>query len=171
MKIELLGTHKDLVDELSFRQTISGHMHSDRGFTVIVNRESRKVEISFNSTVVDSRHSTWLKSVGQRVGHLKQLEPQPYWGFEDLSNLLGTKLLNCFFVQALRKRQSGFEYFHYQKIMICQGFSFDNFLTAIEQGKVFVDFDARTGHNHGTKFRMKEEYWPQLYKSVIKITD
>jgi len=43
-------------------------------------------------------------------------------------------------------------------------------LKALEEGKILVDFDARTGHNHGTKFRMKQNYLPVLYeKSTIII--
>jgi hypothetical protein len=32
---------------------------------------------------VDIRHKEWLALVKKRVG-LKELDPQPYWGFEDL---------------------------------------------------------------------------------------
>ena len=38
----------------------------------------------------------------------------------------------------------------------------------MESGYVLVDFDARTGHNHGTKFRLKQGHWADLYSSVIK---
>jgi hypothetical protein len=40
-----------------------------------------------------------LKSVKERIG-LHELDPQPYWGFDDLEHKAGTKLINCFFVQA-----------------------------------------------------------------------
>ena len=29
-----------------------------------------------------------------------------------------------------------------------------------------IDFDARTGHNHGTKFRLKNGVLPELYDDV-----
>jgi hypothetical protein len=50
-----------------------------------------------------------------------------------------------------------------------QTFIFDGFLKALEEGKILVDFDARTGHNHGTKFRMKQDALPMLYekKTVV----
>ena len=38
-----------------------------------------------------------------------------------------------------------------------------------EDGTIYIDFDARTGHNHGTKFRMKQGYWNSLYSMVEKI--
>jgi hypothetical protein len=65
------------VDELSFRQTISGLSRSDRGFMVVVNRPENKVSISFDSTAVDPRHAEWLETVDARVG-LGELSPQPY---------------------------------------------------------------------------------------------
>ena len=40
---------------------------------------------------------------------------------------------------------------------------------ALEEGKILVDFDARTGHNHGTKFRMRQDCLPMLYKKVTEI--
>jgi hypothetical protein len=50
-----------------------------------------------------------------------------------------------------------------------QGFNFENFLLGIEQGWVFVDFDARTGHNHGTKFRISQSKLESLYGTVTVI--
>ena len=40
---------------------------------------------------------------------------------------------------------------------------------AIEEGKILADFDARTGHNHGTKFRLKQDSWKELYSSVVQL--
>lgn len=96
--------------ELSFRQTISGNQRSDRGFMVVVDRSQHKVRISFDASAADPRHKEWLDSVAERVG-LGKLEPQPYWGFEDLRNKAGTKLLNCFYVQAETKREGEQELF------------------------------------------------------------
>lgn len=154
--------------EMSFRQTINGLARSDRGFMVKINRAEKKVLISFDAKSVDIRHDKWLKSVEKRAG-LKELNPQPYWGFDDLEHKAGTKLLNAFYVQAEVKKIRGKENYKYSKIMMLQKFSFEGFLKAIEEGKIFVDFDARTGHNHGTKFRIREDSLPMLYekKTVI----
>jgi hypothetical protein len=45
----------------------------------------------------------------------------------------------------------------------------EKFINCIEQGKIYVDFDARTGHNHGTKFRIDYKDVPLVYDSVTKI--
>ncbi|MDD5686750.1 MAG: MvaI/BcnI family restriction endonuclease [Elusimicrobia bacterium] len=149
--------------EMSFRQTIHGISRSDRGFMVVIDRKEKKVLISFDAKAVDIRHSDWLKTVKERIG-LKELDPQPYWGFDDLEHKAGTKLLNCFYVQAEVKIERKKEYYKYSKVMMLQKFTFEGFLKAIESAKILVDFDARTGHNHGTKFRMKQNSLPLLYK-------
>lgn len=155
-------------NEMSFRQTISGNRRSDRGFMVTVDHTERKLLISFDSTAVDIRHRDWLNSVAERVG-LGELNPQPYWGFDDLRNKAGTKLLNCFYVQAETKKKDGQEYFRYSKIMILQGFSLERLVAGIEAGYIYIDFDARTRHNHGTKFRLHQEYLPSLYDKNIAV--
>jgi hypothetical protein len=154
--------------EMSFRQTIHGLKRSDRGFCVAVDRKARKVLISFDASSVDQRHQDWLNSVKARIG-ISELNPQPYWGFDDLFHKAGTKLLNCFYVQADVKRESGREYYHYNTIMILQKFSLDKFIGAIEVGVILIDFDARTGHNHGTKFRIRQGNWDRLYDDVKTI--
>ncbi len=117
---------------------------------------------------VDSRHQHWLGLVSQRVG-LKELDPQPYWGFEDLCHKAGTKLLNCFYVQAETEKENEQEFFRYSRILILRRFSIDRLLSGIEQGYTYIDFDARTGHNHGTKFRLRPVRFPLLYDEKMEI--
>ena len=155
-------------DEMSFRQTIGGENRSDRGFKVVIDRNSEKVLISFDASSVDDRHKKWLAQVSKKVG-LGELTPQPYWGFKDLEHKAGTKLLNCFYVQAKVKREKRTEYYRYNTILMLKEFSFENFLKAIESNIVKVDFDSRTGHNHGTKFRMRQNHFPMLYKEAVQI--
>ncbi len=162
-------------NELSFRQTISTISPSDRGFQVVINEEEQKVEISFDASVISKKHQAWLQSVEQRAG-LGQLNPQPYWGFYDLQHKAGTKLKNTFFVLADSKVQGGVEYFQYNGILMLQTFSFEKFLDAIREGLIKVDFDARngfgrSGHNHGTKFRVTTNLLPTFYATVSQIWD
>ena len=156
-------------NEMSFRQTIHGQSSSDRGFIVQIDRAERKVLISFDASKVAKKHKAWLISVKKKVGNLNELNPQPYWGFDDLEHKAGTKLLNCFYVQAEVEKNKGKEFYHYTKVMMLQKFSFEKFLKAMEKGKILVDFDARSGHNHGTKFRMRQDCLPMLYekKAII----
>lgn len=156
-------------DEMSFRQTIHGLSHSDRGFIVDIDKDQKKVLISFDSSAVSNRHSEWLKQVKRKIG-LGELNPQPYWGFDDLEHKVGTKLLNCFYAQAEVKKIDGVEHYWYKKISMLSKFSFEGFLKGLDEGFVLVDFDARTGHNHGTKFRLRQNYFPHLYENEKIIT-
>ena len=157
--------------EMSFRQTITALSCSDRGFKIQIDNKSQKILISFDTKSVDTRHSTWLSSVKSRTG-LNELDPQPYWGFDDIKNKAGIKLLNCFYVQADTKKEKISEYYHFKKLTMLQKFSFNGFLRALEAGKVLVDFDARTGHNHGTKFRLRQDCLSMLYeKSQVIFED
>jgi len=160
--------HRHPRGEMSFRQTIHGQLRSDRGFMVVIDRKQKKVLISFDAKSVSKRHKNWLAVIKKRVG-LDELNPQPYWGFSDLEHKAGTKLLNTFYVQAEVKTERGKEYYKYSRVMMLQKFNFDGFLKALEQAKILVDFDARTGHNHGTKFRMKQDCLPMLYEKVTTI--
>lgn len=155
-------------DEMSFRQTIHGLSPSDRGFMVKIDRQERKVLISFDASKVAERHSEWLLTVKNKAG-LAELDPQPYWGFDDLQNKAGTKLLNCFYAQAEVKREGDREFYKYSKVLMLQKFNFEGFLKAIETANVLVDFDARTGHNHGTKFRLRQNCLPMLYEKATVI--
>jgi hypothetical protein len=154
--------------EMSFRQTIHGNNPSDRGFKVEINRSEQKVLICFDSGSVDIRHEEWLKRVKKKIG-LDNLNPQPYWGFDDLEHKAGTKLLNTFYVQAEVKKEAGQEFFKYTKVLMLRKFNFEGFLKGLEEGFILVDFDARTGHNHGTKFRMRQNYLPHVYDESKEI--
>jgi len=161
---------KYLENEMSFRQTIHGKSPSDRGFMVKIDRKNRKVLISFDYTKVSENQRDWLKSVENRIG-LGELDPQPYWGFDDLEHKAGTKLLNCFYVQAEVKKEYEKEFYKYSKVLMLQKFNFEAFLQELENGNILVDFDARTGHNHGTKFRLRQNCFPNLYETATLLIE
>ena len=149
-------------NEKSFRQTINAAGYSNRGFTIKVDRTDRKILVDFDyRKIVDDAHPEWIKAVSG-----KTLNPTPYWGFDDLYHKAGTKLHNCFFVWAESKTIDGTLHFHYQDVYMLKQFDLGKFIDAIEAGKVYIDFDARTGHNHGTKFRLQKGSLINLYAEV-----
>jgi len=103
------------------------------------------------------------------IKNATKLETQPYWGFQDLYHKAGTKLHNCFFVEAEAKKEDGKEFFKYVNVTLLSNFSLEHFIKYIEDGYILVDFDARTGHNHGTKFRFRNSKLPLLYDNVLEI--
>ena len=156
--------------EMSFRATLNSTSYT-RGFSVVVNDKERKVLIKFDSNQVQDRDAEWLKTVKNRVGNLNDFDIAPYWGFDDLYSKARTKLLNCFFVEFEQKREDGILYFHYYKVHKLQNLHIGKLLEAIRNGIVYIDFDARTGHNHGTKFRINPLMVPELYEIADVVLD
>jgi hypothetical protein len=157
--------------ERSFRSTTSATQYTSRGFRIVVDKQKQKIRFVFDSTKVDigiAEVATWLESVEQRAG-LSGLDPEPYWGFEDLKYAIGSKIMNCFYVIADSKVEATKEFFLYRDLYILSGFSFEKFIKCIEDGAILIDFDARTGHNHGTKFRIRQGHWTDLYSEVQRV--
>lgn len=160
---------KHLKTEMSFRSTTGTRGYTDRGFIVIVDRQERKVKFSFNAAKANpKKHGKWLVQVEKRVG-LDEITPQPYWGFDDLMYKAGSKLRNCFYVLADNKWEDGNEFFYFSEVDLLTSFNFEGFLDCIDDGTILIDFDARTGHNHGTKFRIRQNNWPRLYKEKVRV--
>lgn len=158
--------------EMSFRSTTNATQYTNRGFRIIVDRQKQKVRFIFDPMKVNvgiTEIATWLKSVDERIG-LGGLDPEPYWGFEDLRYAIGSKIMNCFYVVADSKVEATKEFFLYKNLYILSGFSFEKFIRCIEDGVILIDFDARTGHNHGTKFRIRQGCWRDLYSEVQHVS-
>lgn len=154
--------------EMSFRQTINAVTYTDRGFKVVIDEAEKRFLVEFNHAMVAERHREWLNIIKQGIG-LSKIHPQPYWGFSDIEHLAGTKLLNCFYLTAKRKKIGTEYYFNYDSILLLSSFSFINLLEQMKLGNIYIDFDARTGHNHGTKFRIKQASFVKLYKNITEI--
>lgn len=153
---------------MSFRSTTSATEFTKRGFKIAVDRDQGELRFILESSKAnqtDPKIASWLRSVEGRVG-LGQLNPEPYWGFEDLRYQIGSKIKNCFYVVADSKVDNKKEYFLYKNLYILSGFSFEKFINCVEEGTILIDFDARTGHNHGTKFRIRQGRWASIYSNV-----
>jgi len=154
--------------EMSFRATINAASCSDRGFKVNVDRQKRRIIISFDYSRIDDRHSQWRSFVQSGVG-TEDINPAPYWTFDTISEKLENKINNLIYFNAERKTENGKEYFKYSEFEAYIDPCIDNFLSLIDQGHLYVDFDARTGHNHGTKFRIRPSKKCNLYHKQIEV--
>ncbi len=154
-------------DERSFRVTMSGDRYTNRGFTVNVNRKKERVEIEFNPEEVSNNLQDWLSKVEKKTGG-GRLDHTPYWSFDVLEGKIQDKLKNTIYITAKVKREDQEEYYHYNRGWILEGIDFNAFLDSIETGSIRIDFDARTGHNHGTKFRFRKSdkhKWFDMYET------
>jgi hypothetical protein len=154
--------------EMSFRATLSGNRSTDRGFSINVNSIESRVELVFDFNKTEDQHKAWLNKVRKKLGQ-GSIVPVAFWTFEELQKKCAGKIKNAIFVVAdVRKGDKG-EEFSYSEIWKLEDFAFNNLLKGIISGKLFVDFDARTGHNHGTKFRMHAKDWPMFFSKVTHV--
>lgn len=156
------------IDEMSFRQTINTTSYSDRGFIVNIDWENKRIYISFDSSRISDRHNEWREFVLNGVGG-NDLSPHPNWTFADIDEKLKTKLKNLMYVRAERKWVGDEEFFKYNAFEAYIDPTLDKFLSLVDSGAIYVDFDARSGHNHGTKFRIKPIFKTDLYQEFIKV--
>jgi hypothetical protein len=153
--------------EMSFRATLNGQTYTDRGIKLNVESVKRTVDIVFNPLKTDARHKTWKKKVIKYHG--KEEMVIAYWNFDELQKKCVGKIRNTIFIIADSRIINGQEEFKYEKIKLLEDFAFNNLLRGLINGKILVDFDARTGHNHGTKFRIKQNNWPVLFSKITEL--
>lgn len=154
-------------NEMSFRATLNGQTYTDRGIKLNVDSVKRKVNIVFNPLKVDERHSQWNRRVMRYHGNEEKVIA--FWNFDDLQKKCIGKIRNTIYVIADSRVINGQEEFKYEKIELLEDFAFNNFLRGLINAKILVDFDARTGHNHGTKFRIKQNNWGVLFSKITTL--
>lgn len=84
----------------------------------------------------------------------------PYWEKQELERaFIGKYPQNLLYVKADCKGTGDNEEFHFNEAWLMSGFSFDNFIKLLQEGKILVDIrigqypDGRP-HDHGTGFRV-----------------
>ena len=75
-------------------------------------------------------------------------------------------MVNCVYIVTDSKKENKKEYFRYTDMQILSGFSIERFIEALKRGYIDIDFDARTGHNHGTRFRINRDKRSFLYEKA-----
>lgn len=146
--------HEGYENENSFRVTLSGQDWQPRGFRINVGHEDKRIYIEFKKDKVRPSDLRTGNPEEWKSGLPSKLPQTIYWEFGDLEQKLRDKLPNMIFVYADARGQGEDEEFNYTEAEIWEGFNFDKFVEEIESGGVKIDFDARTGHNHGVKFRI-----------------
>ncbi|MDR1563687.1 MAG: MvaI/BcnI family restriction endonuclease [Oscillospiraceae bacterium] len=154
--------------ERRFSLTINAKSYSNRGFKVNVDRECKCIYISFDYFKIDSELKEWREFIQSGVG-TADINPNPYWSFDTITKKLKEKLNNLLYFRAERKIENGIEHFKYNTFEAYIDPDLEKFLRLVEQGAIYVDFDARTGHNHGTKFRIKPDKKVELYNSQLEV--
>lgn len=165
-------------NEMSFRSTTYGHGYSDRGFRIQADSERLNFIFSPNHVAVHKEdksgayetYGDWLDSLESRSIHYSEILPVEY-NIHDLSRKIKAKLDNTIFVlcKTQTDKSTGKKYFYYDEAYIFKGFREDRLINLFNDGDLFLDFDARTNHNHGTKVRVKKDKLKYLFEKHIEL--
>lgn len=162
--VENFGWPLQNSEVLSFRQTLSYGRITSRGFSIGIDYSYRRIFVQFDASLIDPALQHWRQQLISNGMTSLPNTHVPYWGFNDLQHAAGRKLVNCFFIGARsRGLKSPHSQVRYETIKIMSDFNFYKFLKTLRAGKIWVDFDARQGHDHGVKFRIKASDFPSLY--------
>ena len=106
-----------------------------------------------------------------------RLSDECVWDYEQLMKA-STKIHKLFIVFADEKKENNNQYYNYKQAIIYDGFNFDKFISAIENGD--IQFDLRMGvhkspknygkpHDHGSGFRVNKSKMRNLYDTYIEL--
>lgn len=164
-------------DEMSFRSTTYGHGYSARGFKI--KADDQTLELIFSPEHVKrddvdrskayANYGEWLDSLSQRDILYNDVLPVKY-SMEVLEKKIIEKLDNTVFVLCETRKcpLTGANQFYYDEAFILTGLKHKKLVELFNSGGLYLDFDARTRHNHGTKVRIKRSDLADLFeKSVV----
>ena len=84
-------------------------------------------------------------------------------------NKLQDKLQNVVFVEVSSRTNNGVRQHRYESAWLFGECRLDRFLDLVNSGAILVDFDLRTGHNHGTKFRIRRNRLAELFENGTQL--
>ncbi|MHA1769846.1 MAG: MvaI/BcnI family restriction endonuclease [Candidatus Thorarchaeota archaeon] len=145
-----------------------------------MNRNEGTLRLTFDPSLVQPEFQEWLKSVRERCQDGASssssstvqpiLDPEPYWRLFDIISG-ANKLEHTILILASQRKSGNYREFNYREAFIFRSLQRDALLDAIENGVIQIDFDARTGHNHGTKFRIQKDRLSTIFNSVETIVE
>lgn len=106
----------------------------------------------------------------------KLVDHGSYWMFSTLEEKLNRKLAYLAYIDVEMKREKGQIYFCYTDIHFYRLKGFNEFLSAIEEGKIKIVFSVgvfrkgkRKGqiHNHGVAFKINPQYLNVVFEEII----
>jgi len=164
------------LDEMRFSSTTYGHKHTSRGFRIVLTKD--KINFVFDPTFVQrqgkdrsntySNLGAWADDVSARSLHYTTILPA-YWPRNEFEQSCIDKLDNTLMCYCETSIIGGAHHYKFTEAMIYKDFQSANLEKLFLSGGIVMDFDARTGHNHGVKLRVKKSSLPLLFKHTEKI--
>ena len=92
-----------------------------------------------------------------------------FWERKYVEDEIRNKLDNTLFCLVKSKVVDGEKYFSFESATLLSKFNPSKLQQLFENHALYVDFDARTRHNHGTKFRIDIKSIDKLFEKSIQI--
>jgi len=164
------GYLKDKFGELYPGSTMLKKLHT----SMFADRKNSYIS-KYAFQLINDRSSEVLKLGAFDLASGKLLDDSVGYSYEKLQKKLYKKLTNLFYVSAERRFRNGVEEFRFTNAIIYSNPSFERFLNILEDGS--VQYDIRIGsyqsgkrygkpHDHGSGFRVREDYMLSLYSSM-----
>ena len=101
-----------------------------------------------------------------------------YWKLSEITKSINKKYAEgkIVYALALSFKEKGTEFFEYKKALLANGISSKKIIDLFKDGKIIVDIRIGTFpngriHDHGTGFRIKTIYQPELFEHVIDLIE
>ena len=170
------GTKKP-ADEMSFRSTTYAHRFSDRGFKL--NITASRIEFIFDPNMVNKEeldrtyiyrtYGDWLQDVNKRSDpHYTNVLPI-FYELSDIENKFVEKLNHTLFVLCRTRKERGVNSYCFENAFLLKGLKTEMISLLFNDGSMAIDFDARTRHNHGTKFRIQAANLASLFSDSVEL--
>ncbi len=165
-------------DEMSFRSTTYGHRYSDRGLTIRVDHDRYNLiydpkQVNRNkpdTTGVFPTYGDWADDIEQRSPQYRDIFPV-YYNVPEIMTTFKEKLNHTLLVFRKTRKTAGKSEYRYEEAFLMDEVRVEQIGPLIEQGILVIDFDARTHHNHGTKYRIKKSDAHQLFTNFQAIEE
>ena len=164
-------------NEMSFRSTTYGHRFSDRGFRINIDNEkilfkfdpSKVNRKAIDRTNIYNNYGEWSDDVKNRNNPNYQDVLPVYYLRSEIENQFRIKLNHTLFVLCSTRKRSGIKQYCYKEAFLLKDIQPQKISNLINIGRMVIDFDARTKHNHGTKFRIQKNELNSLFDNAQQI--
>ncbi len=164
------------INEKSFRSTTRANIYTDRGFSIKLKGD--RFEFVFDPSKVATSttdrtgnyatYGDWLSDIEGRSPHYSQVLPL-HWMRDELEAQILSKLEQTLLVIHKSRTTGGVKSFRYESATLFSGFVPSQVERLFDAGGLYIDFDARTGHNHGTKLRIDLRSIEALFRKAVRI--
>ncbi len=155
-------------NEMSFRSTTYGHRYTSRGLRL--QTDAKRITLIYDPLQVEraakdkseefATYGDWADDIAARKQPNYRDVLPVYYEIEGLAKDFEVKLDHTLLALYKTRTYEGKKQFWYEEAYLMKDVKPEKIVPLIEEGSMAVDFDARTGHNHGTKFRVvRSELW------------